>query len=321
MDQIIYRVAVIGLGAVGTRMISNMHAHDRFQPVVGFDTSADACSALLAQKLDIEVTNNFGELLDRNDIDVLYVSTPPKSHAEYVRHGLIKGWKIFCEKPLGVDIEDSESLAQEMNAAGLDQGVNFVYSGAPAALRAKQLMDAGLIGKVVGAELDLRFSTWPRGFQAHAPWLGERSEGGFTRECVSHFAYLTMLLLGQPTLKGQAVAHFDTPGGAEDMLQAVWATDAGKVAVSGVVGGDRNDIVSYRILGTNGCLRFDNWYNLLHETRDGSESVLDAEQQLPAAAYKGQLDQLAIQYDTNKQRLATFDDALAVQKLIEKMIA
>jgi hypothetical protein len=30
---------------------------------------------------------------------------------------------------------------------------------------------------------------------------------------------------------------------------------------------------------------------------------------------------LAIQYDTNKQRLATFDDALAVQKLIEKMIA
>jgi hypothetical protein len=49
--------------------------------------------------------------------------------------------------------------------------------------------------------------------------------------------------------------------------------------------------------------------------------VLDAEQQLPAAAYKGQLDQLAIQYDTNKQRLATFDDALAVQKLIEKMIA
>ena len=207
-----------------------------------------------------------------------------------------------------------------MNAAGLDQGVNFVYSGAPAALRAKQLMDAGLIGKVVGAELDLRFSTWPRGFQAHAPWLGERAEGGFTRECVSHFAYLTMLLLGQPTLKGQAVAHFDTPGGAEDMLQAVWATDAGKVAVSGVVGGDRNDIVSYRILGTNGCLRFDNWYNLLHETRDGSESVLDAEQQLPAAAYKGQLDQLAIQYDTNKQRLATFDDALAVQKLIEKMI-
>ena len=91
MDQIIYRVAVIGLGAVGTRMISNMHAHDRFQPVVGFDTSADACSALLAQESDIEVTNNFGELLDRNDIDVLYVSTPPKSHAEYVRHGLIKG--------------------------------------------------------------------------------------------------------------------------------------------------------------------------------------------------------------------------------------
>ena len=83
MDQVIYRVAVIGLGAVGTRMISNMHAHDRFQPVVGFDISAGACSALLAEESDIEVTNNFEGLLARNDIDVLYISTPPKSHAKY----------------------------------------------------------------------------------------------------------------------------------------------------------------------------------------------------------------------------------------------
>jgi len=42
---------------------------------------------------------------------------------------------------------------------------------------------------------------------------------------------------------------------------------------------------------------------------------------MPTAAYRGQLDQLATQYDTNQQRLATFEDALAVQKLIEEMIA
>jgi len=79
--------------------------------------------------------------------------------------------------------------------------------------------------------------------------------------------------------------------------------------------------VSYRILGTKGCLRFDNWYNLLLESTAGTENVLESQQQLPTAAYQGQLDQLALQFDTNEQRLASFDDALAVQKLIEKMVA
>ena len=321
MSKVTYRVAVIGLGAVGTRMIKNMQAHERFEPIAGFDASLAACTSLSAESSDIAITNDVETLLSRDDIDVIYISTPPKSHAEYVRHGLSKSWKIFCEKPLGVDIRDSESLTWEMNSAGLQQAVNFVYSGAPAALRAKQLLDEGLIGDVIGAELDLRFSSWPRAFQTHAPWLAQRAEGGFTRECVSHYVYLTMLLLGAPQLNGQAVAHFDTSGGAEDILQAVWNTDSGKVAVTGVVGGNRKDIISFRILGSDGCLRFEDWYKLFHETPMGTESVLEPEKCLPVAAYQGQLDQLAKQYDTNQQRLATFEDALTVQRLIEKMIA
>ena len=321
MAKMTYRVAVVGLGAVGTRMIDNMQAHDRFEPVIGFDTSAAACRTLTEKVPMVNSTSDFQELLSKEDIDVLYVSTPPRSHAEYVRHGLAKGWKIFCEKPLGVDVEDSERLALEMNLSGLGQAVNFVYSGAPAALRAKQLIDEGLIGDISGAEIDVRFSSWPRAFQSDAQWLSKRAEGGFVREIISHYAYLTMVLLGTPNLNGQVLAHFDAQGGAEDVMLAVWNTGSGKVTVSGVVGGNRNDIISYRILGSKGCLRFDNWYNLLHETKAGAESVLDPKQQLPAAAYKGQLDHLALQYDTKKQRLATFDEALTVQKLIEKMVA
>lgn len=321
MTQKTYRVGVVGLGAVGTRMSGNMHAHDRFEPVIGFDTSPAAGVALAEQAPLMSSTQDFEALLSRDDIDVLYVSTPPKSHAEYVRHGLAKGWKIFCEKPLGVDVADSEHLTQEMNASGLAQAVNFVYSGAPAALRAKQLISEGVIGDVLGAELDVRLSRWPRAFQTKAQWLSKRAEGGFTREMISHHAYLTLVLLGTPTLNGQVLAHFEPEGGAENVMLAVWDTNSGKVTVSGVVGGNRNDTVSYRVLGTKGCLRFDNWYNLLLESTAGTEDVLQPQQQLPTAAYQGQLDQLALQFDTNEQRLASFDDALAVQKLIEKMVA
>lgn len=322
MIQKTYRVAVVGLGAVGTRMIGTMQNHDRFEPVIGFDASASALSAFRDQAPDISSTNDFEAVLSRDDIDVLYVSTPPKSHAEYVRHGIAKGWRIFCEKPLGVDIEDSTGLTREMNASGLEQAVNFVYSGAPAALRAKQLIDEGTIGDIVGAELDVRLSRWPRAFQAHANWLSTRAEGGFTREMISHHAYLTLLLLGIPSLSGPVLARFEPPQeGSETVMLAIWDTALGRVTVSGVVGGERHDTVSYRILGSKGCLRFDNWYNLILESTAGTETVLDANQRLPIAAYQGQLDQLAVQFDTRQQRLASFNDALAIQKLIEEMVA
>ena len=316
-----YRVAVVGLGAVGLRMIGTMETHHRFNPVVGFDTSPMAGAALAEQSPRVSSVSDFQAVLERDDIDVLYVSTPPASHAHYVRQGIAKGWKIFCEKPLGVDIADSQRLTEEMNASGLDQAVNFVYSGAPAALRAKQLISDGTIGDIVGAELDVRLSHWPRAFQAKANWLSKRAEGGFTREMISHHAYLTLMLLGKPSLDGKVLAHFEPDAGAETVMMAIWNTDAGRVTVSGAVGGNRQDTVSYRILGSKGCLRFDNWYSLLLENTDGSEAILDMNERAPAAAYLGQLDQLAHQFDTKEQRLASFDDALAVQKLIEGMVA
>ena len=103
-----YKVGVVGLGAVGARMVKNMQTHDCFEPVAGFDTSVTACAALTEIAPKMRSSNDFEALLLRDDIDVLYVCTPPKSHAEFVRHGISKGWNIFCEKPLGVDVADSE---------------------------------------------------------------------------------------------------------------------------------------------------------------------------------------------------------------------
>ena len=46
MAQVTYKVGVVGLGAVGARMVKNMQTHDCFEPVAGFDTSVTACAAL-----------------------------------------------------------------------------------------------------------------------------------------------------------------------------------------------------------------------------------------------------------------------------------
>jgi predicted dehydrogenase len=87
--------------------------------------------------------------------------------------------------------------------------------------------------------------------------------------------------------------------------------------VNAGVGGFRQDIVRYRLLGSEGCLVFDNWYQLYLENPDGWKPLLDTEMSQPIRAYMGQLDQVALQLDDGQKRLANFADALSVQKLIE----
>ncbi len=74
------------------------------------------------------------------------------------------------------------------------------------------------------------------------------------------------------------------------------------------------------MLGSEGCLVFENWYKLDLEKPDGWTPLLDSESSQPIRAYMGQLDQLALQLDDGHKRLASFSDALEVQELIESAL-
>ena len=68
----------------------------------------------------------------------MYISTPPKFHAEAVYKGLKNKWNIFCEKPLGISLSESKQLVRTIEQYEVFQGVNFVFSGAPSMHAAKK---------------------------------------------------------------------------------------------------------------------------------------------------------------------------------------
>jgi len=80
-------------------------------------------------------------------------------------------------------------------AAGV-AAVNFALSDRHATRHLEDALLRGLIGDVLSVEIRLAFTQWPRDFQAHAGWLDGRAQGGFVREVLSHFIYLTDRLLG-----------------------------------------------------------------------------------------------------------------------------
>ena len=163
-----YNVAVVGLGIVGTRTIELMRRNPRFSVECAFDLSEEACGIAAQTFAGVDILPTLAEVFRRDGINLVYIATPPAAHADIARMAIGRNWGVFCEKPLGVDNDDSEKLTAEINAANVAQAINFVFSGAPSAHEAKKQIDAGLIGDILGAELILKFSAWPRGWQAGA---------------------------------------------------------------------------------------------------------------------------------------------------------
>ena len=311
-----FRVAIVGLGAVGQRFASLMAENPTFEVLVAFDLHEDARANFRKNFPDITIAETEHDFYAHPNIDLIYVATPPATHATQVGLAQRAGWKVFCEKPLGVDLAESEQLVTQ--SQGFFQAVNFVYSGAPNALEVERLMSHGELGAVTGASIHLQFSQWPRAFQGHAGWLAGREQGGFMREVGSHFLYLCQRLFGSLALHGTPLVVEGKH--SEDYVSAVWYAGARYITLEGRVGGVGSDRAQMTILGDRKSLRIDHWYGLYQTMGDGWAPLLDEQQSEPRTAYANQLNLLSQQLIDGKKRLADFSEALHVQRLVEEVL-
>ncbi len=318
----VIQVGIIGLGVMGERMARNMSAHPKFKPISGFDLNREVSQKFGRLFPQINVYPTVESLIAENKPELLYIGSPPKTHSHYLNKAIDWHIPVFCEKPLGVDLIDSQDVTARFIQSGLFNAVNFVHSAAPAAIEAKKIFLSGGLGDIISVEIQLSFSNWPRGWQKNASWLAERSEGGFLREVGSHFAYLTQSLLGPLLFVQPALIRWSPSPGAEQVVLALWETAHGiPVTLTGQVGGERKDIVRWRLVGSNGSIVIDQFYQLSLETSTDIIRIVDGERASAQTAYESQLDLLALEFYTGRQELAGLKEALAVQTIIEQTLS
>jgi len=316
-------IAVIGLGVIGRRMLEQTGRRSDFAITGAWDIDPAARERARADFPHARIADSAEAAIADPATRVVYIGTPPAFHRHYSLLASAARRKVFCEKPLAVDVPEGERLVGEMAAAGTDNAVNFVYASAPAARALARSLESGEIGRLTGVETRLFFSAWPRDWQASAKWLAYRAEGGFVREVLSHFVYLMIDLFGNCELRGAAT---DFPAGGELCERASTALleCAGVPATaSASAGGAGPDEVIFTVRGERGALRLDNWYGL--QRSDGAAwTSIDVDYRphpdMRTAAYQAQLDSLARFARGESHRLPAMATALQVQRLIEQIL-
>lgn len=313
-----HRVGIIGLGTVGSRFVEQFAAHPAFDLVAAWDPDASAASTHAQQ---VHIAPDADAVIDAADL--VYIAVPPLHHAGYVRACLDAGRAIFCEKPLGIDVDESRAIVAAVHASGRPAAVNFVFGSAPSANLLQQRLMDGSIGQPIRGELRLHFTEWPRAWHARAQWLTLRDQGGWVREVASHFLFLAQRLMGGLQLQAGDVVYADGPDGhqSETWASARWAGEALPLVMSGAAGGGGADVVDFTVRGATGALRIWDWYHLEEDDGSGWRPLTgDDRASLGAAAYAAQLDQLAAMMRGDEHTLATFTEALAVQELVEQLL-
>ncbi|MCP4102499.1 MAG: Gfo/Idh/MocA family oxidoreductase [Lentisphaerae bacterium] len=100
---------------------------------------------------DLFPTDDYRKLLERNDIDAVFITSPDFLHEEQGIAALEAGKAVYLEKPMAITIEGCDSLLEAAYRIGskLYLGHNMRYF--PVILKMKEIIDSGLIGDLQAA--------------------------------------------------------------------------------------------------------------------------------------------------------------------------
>jgi predicted dehydrogenase len=93
------------------------------------------------------VSDDYREIVTRDDIDVIDVCTPSHTHFELSMSALEAGKHVLCEKPVAFDFRDTIRAAELAKSKGLKTKLGFTFRYSPAMRYMKALIDEGFCGE------------------------------------------------------------------------------------------------------------------------------------------------------------------------------
>lgn len=289
----------LGVGMIGYGFMGKMHSYAYASlpfiydpPPAEIRFAAVCAQSEKSRNLAVEragyafSTDDYRELVTRDDVDIVNVCTPNYLHREQVLAALEAGKHVYCDKPLAMNAAEAEQMANAANKAGTTCQVTFHLRYSPAILRAKQLVDEGFLGDITAF----------RAAYLHAGYVDpnrpiswrtdkEKAGGGALVDLGSHVLDLLRHLMGDfvrvraelrtiikerpisvgsdekapVTVDDMALVELELPGGV-----------IGTMEVSRVATGAQDDM-RLEIHGAKGAVRFDlmdpNWLWVYDNTK------------------------------------------------------
>lgn len=142
-------IGFIGVGGMGSGHLGR-YAQDRSFPAVAVCDVDERQLARAARRIDgpCFTSNDYRELLDRNDIDAVVIAVPDHWHALIAVHACEAGKDVYCEKPLSLTVRQGQRMVDAARRFGRVFQTGSQQRSSSEFLKACELVRNGRLGKI-----------------------------------------------------------------------------------------------------------------------------------------------------------------------------
>ena len=262
------RFGVVGCGAASIPVCEAITASSLTELTAVYDVN-HVLAEDISQRFHVPLMDTFEELLTSQMVDAVYVAVPHYLLAPLTQQVLEAGKHALTEKPLGISLEEVDRLIELAASQQLALGVFYEMRYAPAHAVARDLIQAGAIGTIIGVQIqtliDKPLTYWQSGYGGRSmnPWRAIKAQagGGVVLMNTSHLLdalfYITGLVVTSVSAEtGSSVAD------VEDIAAATLRFNNGAIGslIAGAhISGAENEECSF-IYGTEGQIRLPDPY-------------------------------------------------------------
>nr|WP_298998619.1 Gfo/Idh/MocA family oxidoreductase [uncultured Allomuricauda sp.] len=146
-------VALVGLGGYSTYQLAPALQDTEHCYLAGIVTGTPSKEQVWSDNYGIPKKNiynyeNFDEIVNNEDIDIVYVVLPNSMHADFCIRAAKAGKHVICEKPMAMNVEECDAIIDACKDAGVKLGMGYRLHSEPYTQEVKRLVREKTFGKV-----------------------------------------------------------------------------------------------------------------------------------------------------------------------------
>lgn len=241
------RFGVLGCASVARRHALPALATEPSVSLVAVASREIAKAREFARPYGCAAVEGYDAVLERDDVDAVYVPLPAALHAEWIRRAIRAGKHVLAEKPLATEAATAAGLVRSAAAAGVLLMENFAFLHHGQHATACRMLEDGVIGELRQVTAEFGFPPMAPDDIRYRPDLG----GGALLDAGVYPIRTARWFLGDEAYVAGARLREDPSAGVDVGGAALLAAPGGRTA-SVSFGFDRSYRCAYTLWGSTG---------------------------------------------------------------------
>jgi dTDP-3,4-didehydro-2,6-dideoxy-alpha-D-glucose 3-reductase len=253
------RFGVVGCADIARRRVLPALRADSGVDLVAIASRDAAKAGRFAAEFGAAAIHGYERLLERPDIDAVYLPLPPGLHAEWIERALLAGKHVLAEKPLTTDAASSKRLIELAASLGLVLFENVMFPHHSQHATVRKLVADGTIGEIRGFASAFTMPARPHSDIRYRADIG----GGALLDLGLYPLRAALHFLGEDLAVAGAVLRYDLRCDVDTSGKMLLYTSDG-VQADLTFGMEHSYLTGYELAGSEGRLLVDRVFTPPH---------------------------------------------------------